>query len=473
MDLTTLAKIAGGRLVNPADISINAIGLHAQELQSGGVFAAVPGSKAHGASFAKDSKASAILTDEQGLELLVDEHRPIVVVPQVRPILGPVAAAVYGDPSKHLTVIGITGTSGKTTTTHMLEVGLRRMGLKVGLIGTTGTKIDGEWLPTSLTTPEAPKLQELFALMLERGVTHVVMEVSSHALSLHRVDGISFDIAAFTNLSQDHLDFHHTMEEYFEAKAKFFQGMAAQNIAFAEDWGKRILDEFGGLAVGKITERAPQEFTVSIGDRDIDVELSLPGHFNVLNAALAVTCVAAVGLDPQEFAKGLKVVGVPGRMEVIDAGQEFLAVVDYAHKPAAVAAVLDALRQDLEKQQSQGRLGIVLGAGGDRDAGKRPIMGLEAARRADFVVVTDDNPRSEDPAAIRAAVLKGAKQGSAKVIEIGDRAKAIRAVVAWAKPGDAIVVAGKGHETGQLVQGVMHPFDDRLELAQALSEVQS
>ncbi|MDO4685921.1 MAG: UDP-N-acetylmuramoyl-L-alanyl-D-glutamate--2,6-diaminopimelate ligase [Corynebacterium sp.] len=467
MDLTTLAKIAGGRLVNPAEISIDAIGLHAQELDSGGVFAALPGTKVHGASFAQDSKASAILTDAAGLELLAGETRPIIVVPNVRAILGSVAAAVYGNPSEDLVIIGITGTSGKTTTTHMLDVGLRSMGYKVGLIGTTGTKIDGQWVPTSLTTPEAPKLQELFALMRDRGVTHVVMEVSSHALTLGRVQGTKFDVAAFTNLSQDHLDFHHTMEEYFEAKAVFFDGMATTNIAFPEDWGQKILERFGGVPVGDITVLGPQHFTVQVGEELVEIQLSLPGYFNILNAALAVSCVAAVGIDPKEFARGLSEVGVPGRMEVVDAGQEFLAVVDYAHKPAAVAAVLDALRQD----RPNGRLGIVLGAGGDRDASKRSIMGEIAAQQADFVVVTDDNPRSEDPATIRAAVMEGASKGAAEVHEIGDRAQAIRAAVAWAKPGDAIVIAGKGHETGQLIQGVTHPFDDRLELAEALREV--
>lgn len=466
MDLTTLAKIAGGRLVNPADIAIDAIGLHAQELEPGGLFAAVPGSRVHGASYAVDSKAAAILTDEAGLELLAEETRPIIVVANVRAVLGEVAAAIYGDPSTDLVVIGVTGTSGKTTTTHMLESGLRALGYTVGLIGTTGTRIAGRWVPTSLTTPESTTLQELFALMKQRGVTHVVMEVSSHALSLGRVQGTKFDVAAFTNLSQDHLDFHHTMEEYFAAKAVFFAGMAKQNVIVAEDeWGRQLLAEHGGIEVGELHVTGPQRCRVRVGERDVDIQLSLPGRFNLQNAALATTCVAAVGIDPSAFAKTLVDVGVPGRMEAVDEGQDFLAVVDYAHKPAAVAAVLDTLRSDY-------RVGIVIGAGGDRDAGKRPLMGEAAATRAAFVVVTDDNPRSEDPAAIRAALLEGAARGSAEVVEIGDRAQAIRAAVAWAKPGDAIVIAGKGHETGQLIQGVTHPFDDRVELAEALREVQ-
>ncbi|MDO5075935.1 UDP-N-acetylmuramoyl-L-alanyl-D-glutamate--2,6-diaminopimelate ligase [Corynebacterium sp.] len=465
MDLTTLAEIAGGRLVNPATIPIDAIGLNAQTLEPGGMFAAVPGSRVHGATFAADSKAAAILTDEAGLELLADETRPILVVENVRAILGKLAAEVYGHPSDDMVVIGVTGTSGKTTTTHMLEHGLRAMGYTVGLIGTTGTRIAGRWVPTSLTTPEAPKLQELFAEMKQQGVTHVVMEVSSHAISLGRIQGTKFDVAAFTNLSQDHLDFHHTMAEYFAAKAEFFAGMAAHNVLVVEDeWGSRLLDTYGGIEVGKISVLGPQRYAVRVGQRDVEIRLSLPGRFNVLNAALAVTCVDTVGIDAQEFANTLVDVGVPGRMEVIDEGQDFLAVVDYAHKPAAVAAILETLRADY-------RVGIVLGAGGDRDASKRPLMGKAAAEGAAFVVVTDDNPRSEDPAAIRAAVLEGTRGADAEVVEIGDRAAAIRAAVAWAQPGDAIVIAGKGHETGQLINGVTHPFDDRIALAEALREV--
>ena len=376
-------------------------------------------------------------------------------------------------------MIGITGTSGKTTTSYLLEAGLMAEGHKVGLIGTTGTRIDGVAVPTKLTTPEAPKLQELFAQMRDEGVTHVVMEVSSHAIALGRVAGTHFTVGAFTNLSQDHLDFHHSMEEYFEAKAAFFRPGPEHSVVCVDDaWGRRMAEVAGvdtltvstGSEPAAVTTRnvavepdGSQRFEVLIDGASIPVHLPVPGAFNVANAAVALAAASAAGSDPQVVAQGMSTIQVPGRMEKIDAGQDVLAVVDYAHKPAAVAAVLDTLRQ-----QATGRFGVVLGAGGDRDAEKRPLMGTAAAERADLVIITDDNPRSEDPELIRNAIVAGTADLPAEVRVIGDRAEAIRAAVSWAGPGDAIVIAGKGHETGQLVNGVTHHFDDREELLAAL-----
>ena len=285
------------------------------------------------------------------------------------------------------------------------------------------TRIDGEVAPSALTTPEAPDLQALFAVMVERGVSVVAMEVSSHALSLGRVGGTAFAVGAFTNLSQDHLDFHHDMEEYFAAKSLLFDGRAQRHVIDIDDpYGARLAaahpgaltvsgtgDRAASWSVADVqvsTHRDPARHPAGPGDRTVTLDLALPGAFNVANAALAMACIDGLGRDVQQAADALTGVVVPGRMERVDAGQDFMAVVDYAHKPAALAAVLDAIRDGLA-----GRLIVVVGAGGDRDTGKRPVMGAEAAGRADLLIVTDDNPRSEDPAAIRAQVLAGG-QGS-------------------------------------------------------------
>lgn len=488
--LSTLAAIAEARIENApdAEMKIEAISLDSNAVEPGGLFAALPGTRVHGARFAADSPAGAILTDEQGWETIREagDTRPVLVVEDVRAILGDVSAEVYGHPSRDMTLIGVTGTSGKTTTTYMLERGLRAAGCTVGLIGTTGTKINGNAVPTALTTPEAPKLQSLFARMRREGVTHVVMEVSSHALMLGRVGGAEFDVAGFTNLSQDHLDFHPTMEDYFEAKALFFDpssALAAKQavICVDDEWGQRM----AAVAHHPVTVGTHGQSDVDVaamllaaqgtGAQDIQLDihgkshhftLPMPGAFNVANAALAVALADAVGVDVAAFITGLSGAAVPGRMERIDSGQDFVAVVDYAHKPAAVAAVLDTL-----KKQVKGRIGVVVGAGGDRDASKRPMMGEEAARRADLVIVTDDNPRSEDPATIRAAVLAGATSAAppnTETREIGDRREAITQLVAWAHPGDAVIVVGKGHEVGQIIGDTTHHFDDREEMRRAL-----
>lgn len=497
--LAHLAEIAGARIVGESPSAANApvidIDLDSTRLAPGALFAAVPGTRVHGASYAFDSPASAILTDEEGLAIIrqSDERRPVLVVEDVRRVLGPVAAEIYGHPSRDVTLIGVTGTSGKTTTTYLLENGLMAAGYKVGLIGTTGTRIDGREVPTSLTTPEAPTLQRLFRDMAADGITHVVMEVSSHALELGRVAAVEFDAAGFTNLSQDHLDFHATMEDYFAAKALFFEPTSGINPRHAvvnvdDAWGARLADRLGtrlsmkvstrgreGLVPGDLSARqlaqdptGVQRIALTRAGRTREVDLPLPGDFNIANAALATALAAAVGVDLDAFVRGLEQVAVPGRMEAIVAGQDFTAVVDYAHKPAAVAAVLDTLRA----QRAGGRVGIVLGAGGDRDSSKRAVMGAEAARRADLVIVTDDNPRTEEPGPIRAAVLAGARDtaSAVEIREIADRAEAIDALVSWAQPGDTIVVTGKGHEIGQIVGAETRHFDDREEVRRALAE---
>jgi UDP-N-acetylmuramoyl-L-alanyl-D-glutamate--2,6-diaminopimelate ligase len=318
-------------------------------------------------------------------------------------------------------------------------------------------------------------------VMVDEGVTDVAMEVSSHALALCRVDGTRVAVGAFTNLSQDHLDFHADMDDYFAAKASLFAPGRTEHavVCVDDEWGRRLAARTPGAATVSTAGPADwhardvttgpdggQTFTAVTPHGPVPVRLRLPGTFNIANALVALACLDAVGVPPGTAADGIAGVTVPGRMQRVEVGQPFLAVVDYAHKPAAVTALLDALRS-----QVAGRILVVLGAGGDRDRAKRPLMGAAAAARADLLVVTDDNPRDEDPAAIRAAVLGGAlgEPRRGEVREIGDRAEAIAAAVAAARLGDAVVVAGKGHETGQKVGAVTLPFDDADELARALT----
>ena len=458
--------------------------LRAHQVRPGDLFAALPGSRAHGADFAADALAAgavAVLTDPAGAARLAPGV-PVLVHEDPRRVLGAVSSRIYGDPSARLAIVGVTGTAGKTTTSYLVEAALAGAGHTTGLIGTVESRVAGERLDSAFTTPEAPDLQALLALMVERGVSHVAMEVSSHALALGRADGTRFAVGAFTNLSLDHLDFHPDMEDYFAAKARLFDGRAAAEVVCVDsEWGRRLVRP-GTVTVSTVDRAATwwsdRVEVAASGAQGFDVHgpggfvrhlvSRLPGSFNVANSLLAVACVAAVGGDVVVAADAIAGVDVAGRMERVRRGQSFVAIVDYAHKPAAVVAVLDAVRA----QHRDGRVAVVLGCGGDRDTAKRPVMGAEAARRADLLVVTDDNPRSEDPAAIRAAMLAGALDVPAgergEIVEIGDRRAAIRAAVAWAGSGDIVVVAGKGHETGQEVGGVVHPFVDRDELASAI-----
>ena len=477
------------------DIPITGVTLRGQDVQPGDLFAALPGATTHGARYADgaiERGAVAVLTDEAGraeMDALGATTVPTLLHPAPRSVLGGMAAAVYGDPSDRMTVVGITGTSGKTTTTYLVEAGLRAGGRVAGLIGTIGIRIDGADLPGSLTTPEAPALQAMFAAMAERGVDTAVMEVSSHALTLGRADGTHFAVGGFTNLSRDHLDFHPTMADYFEAKAVLFDPdspLRAHTVVVCvdDDAGRAMAARAGDAITVSATDQPAhwraqdvtvidaggQEFTVvdPAGVRH-RVGIRLPGSYNVANCLLALAILDAVGVSPEQAAPGLREARVPGRLEQIDSGQDFLALVDYAHKPGALQAVLTTLRQPGR------RLAVVFGAGGDRDPGKRAPMGEVAAELADLVVVTDDNPRSEDPSAIRREILSGTAQAdsAAQVVEIGDRRAAIRHAVGWAQAGDVVVIAGKGHETGQRGATEVRPFDDRIELAEALEDLKA
>jgi UDP-N-acetylmuramoyl-L-alanyl-D-glutamate--2,6-diaminopimelate ligase len=485
VSLTRLAADRGQ--VDGPDARVTGITASSAHIRAGDLFAALPGRTAHGASYAAAAVAAgavAVLTDPAGRPS-VPAGAPVLVVPDVRGVLGSVSAQVYGDPSAAMTMLGVTGTSGKTTTTFLMRAGLRAAGRIPGLIGTVATMVADEEIKTGFTTPEAPEVQALLAVMRECGVTDVAMEVSSHALAMGRVDAIEYDVAAFTNLSEDHLDFHADMEDYFAAKTALFEPRRSRSsvVVIDDAWGNRLTELIPGplATVTTVGERRATWEAVSIADQpdgstsfralgpgvEIETGCAVPGRYNVANALLALAILDAAGVEPQIAAPAIASASVPGRMERVDAGQPYLAVVDYSHKPAAVDGALRALRP-----LTRGRLIIVLGCGGDRDRGKRPHMGEIAARGADLLIVTDDNPRSEDPAAIRQAMLAGAlavpPSERGDVVEVGERASAIAAAVAAADAGDTVLVAGKGHETGQEIVGVVHPFDDRLVLRQAI-----
>ena len=464
------------------DVRVTGCTLDSRSVQPGDLYAALPGARVHGADFAAQAVARgavAVLTDAAGADR-AGAHLsgvPVLVADDPRAVLGAVARWVHDDPADGMLVLGVTGTNGKTTTAFLLEAGLRAAGHRTGLLGTVLTRIGDEVLPSVRTTPEAPDLQALLALMRERGTSAVALEVSSHALSLGRVDGVRFDVAGFTNLSQDHLDFHPTMEAYEAAKASLFTPeRSARAVLNVDDPAGRRMRR--ATAVPAVTYGLDADWHAREVDLRADgsrfrligpgvdrpASVRLPGAFNVDNAVAALAMLVTAGVPVDDAVRGVgELVGVPGRMERIDAGQHFIAVVDYAHTPDAVTRLVEAVRA-----VTAGRVLLVLGCGGDRDRGKRPLMG-RAASAADLAVLTSDNPRSEDPVAILAEMAVGAPGALLEP----DRRTAIGHAVAVARPGDAVVVAGKGHETGQEIGGQVLRFDDREVLRQALTDRQA
>lgn len=450
-----------------------------RSVRRGDLYAALPGRSTHGADFAGDAVAAgavAVLTDPTGADLCRRLGVPVIVVPVPRAVLGTVSAEVYRHPARALRVIGVTGTNGKTTTTAMAAAGLRTSGRRTGVIGTTGVRIGDEWFAGARTTPEAPDLQATLRLMADRGCTDVVMEVSSIAVSERRVDALVLAAVGFTNLSQDHLDYHGTMAAYFDAKALLFTPAHARAgvVGIDDDWGRRLARQSGiptrtwslvDPAADWSAHRAASGWTVTgPGVGSAPLEAGIPGAFNVANALCALALLHEVGVPAQAALAGIAHATVPGRMQVVHGAGGVRGVVDYAHSPDAIERVLGALRPD-----TPGRIIVVLGAGGDRDRTKREAMGHAAASLADVVVLTDDNPRSEDPAAIRAQLRLGADAGQAHVVDQADRRTAIEVAVALATSGDTVVVLGKGHEQGQEVAGTVTPFDDATELRAALT----
>jgi len=490
ISLAELARTAGAR-IPAAAAEVTGVSLDSRSILPGDLYAALPGAVTHGAAFVEGARAAgavAVLTDPAGEDRALAAGLPTLVVAKPRDVLGAVAAQIYGEPTKGLRLLGVTGTNGKTTTSYLLDSVLRTVG-QAALIGTIETRIgsgaQAEVVKSVRTTPEATDLQALFAVMREQAVAWCAMEVSSHALAMGRVDGARYAVAGFTNLTQDHLDFHKTFEEYFAAKASLFTpercDLAVVNID--DEYGRRLAAQ---TVVPLITVSTTREadWTVAAkhqsehGTTVIDVqgpgetltvEIKLPGDFNVANALLAVAMLRQVDVPAEAIAAGLQTAAVPGRMETFTRGDGLAVIVDYAHTPDAVALALQAARG-----ATKGRLFTVVGCGGDRDAGKRPAMGAAAARTADVVIVTDDNPRSEDPAAIRAAAIEGARAAvpAVELREVGDRREAIGTAIGLAGPGDTVVVLGKGHETGQDVGGVIHPFDDRQAVRELLAATQ-
>ena len=469
-----IAKLIGADY--DQDFDVNGISLNASEIQSGDIFLALSGSKHHGIEFldqAIENGSVAVITDPKG----ANKKLPTLIVPDPRAISGMVSAHIYGDPSSNMFTVGITGTNGKTTVTTLLHQIWQRASWDSGLIGTVNTQINDEILPSIHTTPEGPDLQATLAMMRERHTRAVAMEVSSHALALHRVAGCHFRIAGFTNLTQDHLDFHGSMGQYFEAKASLFKygfsDLAIINID--DEYGAKLLSQIDIPAVtvsrtGQADWRY-EEITnfnlgtsVKIRGRDgilIEGTTKLLGDYNLDNLLMAVAIAVLSGIDPIEIAGNLHLyTGAPGRLEQIELGQKFMAFVDYAHTPDAVTNVLKSARQFTE-----GKLIAVLGCGGDRDKSKRPLMG-QALMLADYPIFTSDNPRSEDPNQILKEMTASLNHNGEV---ISDRRAAIARAVELAQPGDVVAVLGKGHETGQEINGEKLPFDDRKVLANAIA----
>lgn len=485
-NVALLAEAAGDLLIEVSgepSTPIQDVSYDSRFVGPGHLFFCVPGTATDGHRFAPaaaDAGAAALC-----VERLLDLPVAQILVSDVRRAMGRVAACFFGSPADDLVVVGVTGTNGKTTTAFLVESILRADGRKTGVIGTIETRVGDRVKPGVRTTPESLDLQRLFAEMRDEGVDSVAMEVTSHALVLHRVEGVRFQSVGFTNLSQDHLDFHGDMEEYFAAKASLFDPTRSERGAINGDdpYGRRILsslsvpcisfgttDDADVRATDVAFSPGGSRFKIETTKGDIEVATSLIGAFNVSNclAAAAMTLQAGVGLEAIEA--GLKKLGaVPGRFESVDRGQPFSVVVDYAHTPDSLENVLRAARALTRGT----RVICLFGCGGDRDRGKRPLMGAVAAQLADFVVVTSDNPRSEDPHAIIDQVLEGviAHLPDGPDVVDADRAQAVRAALAAAEPGDVVVIAGKGHETGQQFSDRTIPFDDRVVAREVLAEL--
>jgi UDP-N-acetylmuramoyl-L-alanyl-D-glutamate--2,6-diaminopimelate ligase len=468
------------RLIGAPPAVVRAVTADSRRVEPGDCFVAVPGFKQDARRFVPEAVA-------RGAGLVVTEGEPLpdlsvaqVIVPAVRPALARLAGAYHGHPSASLALVGITGTNGKTTTSYLVDALLRARGLRTGILGTIQYVLGDEVRPAGQTTPEALEIQAMLAEMRERGIGGVAMEVSSHALALSRVEGLAFDVAVFTNLTQDHLDFHGTLDEYRRAKRRLFELLAASpksrptavvNVddPAAAEMVRGLQVAVLGFGLGRgagvraiehVSDLDGIHMTVETPRGRLTLASSLIGEHNVMNLLGAIGTGLALGLEPDAIAGALApVTTVPGRFEQVDVGQPFLVVVDYAHTPDALERVLTTARKI-----TRGRLAVVFGCGGDRDRGKRPIMGEIAARLADRVWATSDNPRSERPAAILDEVVAGVRRvggAEGRCLAEPDRRAAIAAALAWAAAGDTVVIAGKGHETYQIVGADVLPFDDR------------
>lgn len=482
LSLSEIANLIGSSEVisGKNDLRIHGLTLDSNDVIEGDLFVALPGLKVHGAKFVESAVANgavAVLTDSSAE---INTQVPVIRVANPRFWLGIVADKFYRNPSSAINVIGITGTNGKTTTSYLLQQIWEFNNRASGLIGTVETRIGDEIFPTIRTTPEAPELQSTFAIMRERHNLNVVIEVSSHALALNRVEGTKFSVVAFTNLSQDHLDFHKNMEDYYQAKSRLFKfGFAEKAIINIDDsWGKRLFDEtkiekisvstHNDQANWKIIETSSSNSKVQLtitgpGGILLSIESPLIGDYNGANVLMALALAVESGIDPLAAADALNTAkGAPGRMESIDLGQSFSAIVDYAHTPDAVTAALKAVRG-----ATKGKIIAVLGCGGDRDTTKRSLMGNSLISGADIAIFTSDNPRSENPLSILDQMHEGIQLAENHFV-IVDRREAIKFAVDNTSRNDCVVILGKGHETGQEIMGKISPFDDRVELKNAI-----
>jgi UDP-N-acetylmuramoyl-L-alanyl-D-glutamate--2,6-diaminopimelate ligase len=431
--------VAATGVLNPAAVEVSDLAYDTRTVSPGALFFCVPGGHVDG----HDLAAEAI---ERGAVALVVEREvgvpvPQLVVPDARRAMAPAAVAFFGDPSRALDILAVTGTAGKTTTVYLLDSILRAAGRRPGLMTNIERRVGDELRPAALNTPEAIDLQRLLREMADAGNDACVLEATSHASVQGRLDGARFSVLVFTNLAHEHLDFHGSMEEYFQAKRRLFAQADRAVVNAGDEYGRRLAAEL------------PDAVTFDVGADRLAAELKLVGRFNVENALGAAAAARALGIDEDAIRAGLEAVeGVPGRLEHVDEGQPFAVVVDYAHKPASLETVLRTMRE-----LASGRVICVFGCGGDRDRSKRPVMGRIAFELADVAVVTSDNPRSEDPRAIIAEIVEGAPG-----LEIEpDRRAAIARAIEGAREGDVVLIAGKGHEQGQEIAGVKHPFDDR------------
>ena len=462
-----IPALAPTDVVQRAPVEISDLAYDTRAVGPGALYFCVPGERHDGHEFARQAleRGAVALVVERVLELDV----PQLVVPDVRRGMAQAAVIFFGDPTKELEVGGVTGTNGKTTTAYLLRSILASAGRRPGLLGTIESRIGGEHRPAIRTTPEAIDLQRAFREMLDAGDRSCALEATSHGSELGRLDGVRFSALAFTNLGQDHLDFHGTFERYFEAKRRLFvageRPPAAVNVA--NEYGRRLADELRTLGHDSLltfgfaddADIRPEQLELDAnGARlvagGIQLRTSLRGRFNVENVLAAVALARLLGIENDSIAAGIEALkGVPGRFEAVDEGQAFAVIVDYSHKPEALENVLHTARE-----LAPNRLICVFGCGGDRDRGKRPVMGRIAAELADVAIVTSDNPRSEDPEAIIAEVVEGA---DASLEAEPDRATAIERALALAQEGDVVVIAGKGHEQGQELADRTIPFDDR------------
>ncbi len=479
-----LRDILPGTPAGLADVPISGLAYDNRVVTQGSLFFCVPGFTRDGHDFAADAVsrgASALVVGRRLDDDPTVAAVPQVVVDDVRATMATAAAAFHGDPTATLQTVGITGTNGKTTSAYLVRALLEAGGHRTGLLGTVSSVIGGVQSPTVRTTPEAIDLQATLAAMLAARDTHCVMEVSSHALALHRADAITWAAAIFTNLTQDHLDFHPDMDDYFAAKRLLLEAADAQGAALVvnvdDEWGARLAAEFPravtiGVDSPDAALRATElSFGLTSSTFKLDgrsLQVPLPGRFNVLNALGAIAVARALGVDAASIADALPTAGrVPGRMQPVEEGQDFAVLVDYAHTPDSLENVLRACRTLVAR--TGGRVLAVFGAGGDRDRGKRPQMGAIAAAEADLLFITSDNPRSEDPAAILGQIVEGVPVGRDGVRVVVDRHEAIGEAIAAARTGDVVIVAGKGHEQGQeFADGVKLPFDDVTEARERL-----